>query len=172
MTKEKASLDLDNVKLMIQICNDDMDRWIEESKRVQAIINKKDDWRDKLAQGEYIVVSSPKGLSVGDNWISRSREKAEHTFKEKEHAQLLADKMNLMQEVHAFAHVRNDGWLPDWADEEAKWGLAREFEHVISDYTFYHNEFVFGVSVKSEEIAQEMVEEFGERIQDIYNKQY
>ena len=140
MTKEEASLDLENVKLTIQICKDDMERWIEESKRLQKIINKKDDWRL---------------VEVPDRWQELYEEKA----------LLMADMMH-------FAHARNEGWVPDWADEEAKWGLAREFEHVISDYTFYHNEFVFGVSVKSEEIAQEMLEEFGERVEEIYNKQY
>lgn len=36
----------------------------------------------------------------------------------------------------------------------------------------YLNAFVFGVAVKSEEIAKEMLEEFGDRIKNIYNKQY
>ena len=36
----------------------------------------------------------------------------------------------------------------------------------------YLNAFVFGVAVKSRKIAKEVLEEFGDRIKNIYNKQY
>lgn len=84
-----------------------------------------------------------------------------------------------MQEMHAFAHVMNEGWLPDWKNEygdkdDRKWGLAfnEDADGVYADWCDYTNPFVFGIAVKSEEIAEEMLVEFGKRIKAIYNKQY
>lgn len=136
----EAQENLRQAEIILEMHENGIREMKEDIKELEAIINKKDDWRL---------------VEVPDRWQELYEEKA----------LLMADMMH-------FAYARNEGWVPDLADEEAKWGLVREFGYVISDYTFYHNEFVFGVSVKSEEIAQEMLEEFGERIEEIYNKQY
>lgn len=141
-----------------------------ESELLNLFKNKKDNWRDKLTKGDYVI---GRGLNGLEAWYGYNRLEAEHTFKTKEQAQLLADKMNLMQKMHAFAHARNDGWVPDWEDGNSKWGLTTDsFEGVRLDYYFNLNGFIFGIAVKSEEIAEEMLAEFGERIKEIYNKQY
>lgn len=43
MTKEEAKLKLERVEEIIQRYKNDMDGWIDESKRLQEIIDKKDD---------------------------------------------------------------------------------------------------------------------------------
>ena len=78
-----------------------------------------------------------------------------------------------MQEMHAFAHVKNEGWMPDWGDDdESKWGIAIYENKCLIENFYDVNYFIFGIAVKSREIAEEMLAEFGERIKRIYNKQY
>ena len=88
--------------------------------------------------------------------------------------ELYEEKALLMADMMHFAYVRNKGWTPDWADEdEYKWGISLEEDGGMGVYAqLIFNEFAFGIAVKSKEIAQEMLEEFGERIEEIYNKQY
>lgn len=180
MTKEEARLKLreaqDNLRqaeIILEMHENGVREIKEDIVVLQEIINKKDDWRDKLTKGDYAVGATEDGLSP---WFGIHIKKAEHTFKEKEQAQLLAHKMNLMQEMYAFAHVKNEGWVPDWESGHIeRYGVFHEkygvFKVRVRSRTTY-NAFVFGVSVKSEAIAKEMLEEFGERIEEIYNKQY
>lgn len=135
-------------------------------------------WQDKLVQsksdGYYYITSNPNnGLLVNHSHGSSDR-KPEHAFREKEHAELIKEKMLLMQEMYAFAHVKNEGREPDWnSGSQVKWGVLVGIGGVplIESYSFY-NYFVFGIVVKSEEIAKEMLEIFGERIKKYYSKQY
>jgi hypothetical protein len=78
-----------------------------------------------------------------------------------------------MQEMHAFAHVRNKGWMPDWQDEgQVKYGVIQIGDVIGVERFTRANPFIFGVTVKSKEIAEEMLKEFRERIESIYNKIY
>lgn len=98
--------------------------------------------------------------------------KPEHAFPNEESAELIKEKILLMQEMHAFAHAMNDGWLPNWNDvSQKKHGIAYERNSSIIEFKHY-NYFIFGIAVKSEEIAEQMLKEFGERIEKYYNKQY
>lgn len=90
-------------------------------------------------------------------------------------AGLIAKKMNLMQEMHAFAFAMNpSGWCHDFRAET----LTSSFGIVIqngvcrigqNDQT---NSFAFGVYVELYDSAQEMLRQFGSRIEEIYNSQY
>ena len=87
--------------------------------------------------------------------------------------ELYEEKTLLMADMMHFAYVRNEGWVPDWKDENRKWGLIADAVEGIYLYSYFGcNPFIFGIAVKSEEIVKEMLEEFGERIKKIYNKQY
>ena len=149
----------------------------EDIEKLKAIINKKDNWRGKLEQPDttgfyFIERDEDKGFVVEEGFFSPR--KPEHAFKRWRQAELIMGKMLLMQEMYAFAHVKNEGWMPDWDDcETKKWGLITDTVEGIYLYSYFNfNPFIFGIAVKSEEIAQEMLEEFGERIEEIYNKQY
>lgn len=90
----------------------------------------------------------------------------------KEQAGLVKEKMLLMQEILAFAHVRNEGWEADWRDGGGKYGIVMVEDEITVKYYISVNAFIFGISVKSKEIAEEMLAIFGERIEKYYNKQY
>lgn len=179
MTKEEAKERQAELKSRIESHLDDIKSLNDVMSELEAIINKKDDWRDKLVQPEtsdyYRIHSDTRvGLEVFYTYTNKSKRKPEHVFRTQEQAEIVKDKMLLMQEMHSFAHVKNEGWLPDWRDaDECKWGIALGGERgMYVDWYFFTNGFVFGIAVKSEEIAEEMLEEFGERIDKIYNKQY
>ena len=142
MTKEEAKKRQAELKSRIESHLDDIKSLNSVMSELEAIINKKDEWRDReINKDEYV---------------------------------LLANKVTLMQEMHQFAHVRNEGWLPDWeSSHQTKWGLIYGgFVRLYLDNKYTSNNCIFGVAVKSREIAQEMLEEFGERISEVYNKQY
>ena len=78
-----------------------------------------------------------------------------------------------MADMMHFAYVRNEGWMPDWGDDdESKWGIAIYENKCLIENFYDVNYFIFGIAVKSQEIAKGMFEEFGKRIEKIYNKQY
>ncbi len=104
-------------------------------------------------------------INKKDSWRSvRVSDSWEELYEEK--ALLMADMMH-------FAYVRNEGWMPDWGDDdESKWGIAIYENKCLIENFYDVNYFIFGIAVKSKEIAKEMLEEFGKRIEKIYNKQY
>lgn len=132
-------------------------------------------WQDKLVQPSkdkhyFITNSHDKGFSV--NFDQYTGRKPEHAFKTKEQAELVKEKMLLMQEMLAFAHVRNDGWEPVWEDDSVKHGIRYKGD-TLCPCSYYHaNNFVFGIAVKSIKIAEEMLETFRERLEKHYKKQY
>ena len=168
--------ELRRAEIMLEMNENDVREMKEDIKELEAIINKKDDWREKLIQPNssayfYIGYGVEGVTTYTDRNVDR---KPEHAFRKPSHAQLLADKMQLMQEMYAFAHVKNEGWIADWRDGSVnKFGIAyNSCSGFITKPDSDCNLFIFGVSVKSMEIADEMFEEFGERIEEIYNKQY
>ena len=140
----EAQSNLKMAEIILEMHENGVRELKEDIKELEAIINKKEDWRDKI-------------------YFSTSQQK-----------KLLDAKIVLMQEMHAFAHARNEGWVANWGDEyAAKFGIA--YNSCIGFRTKPDsdcNRFIFGISVKSMEIADEMFKEFGERIAEIYNKQY
>lgn len=176
MTKEEVKKELEfyknlasNHEAIVKGCN-------EKIIELQAIINKPDRWQDSLVQPDkgqyfYLVSNTDKGLDVGLNSVFNR--KPEHAFRTQEQAELIKEKMLLMQEMHAFAHVRNQGWMPDWRNVgQVKHGIVQNGNDAEVDWFTHANFFVFGVVVKSKEIAEEMLDIFGERIEKFYNKQY
>ena len=141
---------------------------------------KSEKWQDKLVQPKnnncYFIGSDVKeGLTSfyslrSDGGMVR---KPEHVFANKEQAELVKEKMLLMQEMLAFAHVKNEGWKPDWKNGyKAKYGITISKDIADVDSWIYANGVVFGITVKSKEIAKEMLSIFGERIEKYYNEQY
>lgn len=176
MTKEEAKKELEfykdlasNHEAIVKGCN-------EKIIELKAIINKPDRWQDGLVRSDtekyfYLTRNIDKGLGVG--WCSGAKRKPEHAFRTKEQAELIKEKTLLMQEMYAFAHVKNEGWMPDWQDEEqSKYGIFQKVDGIEVGWATYVNSFVFGVVVKYMTIAEEMLEIFGERIKKFYNKIY
>ena len=183
MNKEKtieklrrAESDLRQANVVLEMHEQGIKEIKDEIKRLQAIINKPDRWQDSLVQpdkGDYFYLTGglSKGLFVGLSYVNKR--KPEHAFRTREQAELIKDKVLLMQEMHAFAHVRNEGWMPDWGNVgQVKHGIVQKGNDVEVDWFTHANPFVFGVVVKSRKIAEEMLEIFGERIEKFYNKMY
>lgn len=136
-------------------------------------------WQDKLVQPSesryyFITGDIDTGLSTLaiDSNISTNARKPEHAFRTKEQAKLVKEKMLLMQEMLAFAHVKNNGWEADWREVGGKYGIVMIEDEITVKHYILVNSFIFGISVKSKEIAEEMLAIFGERIAKYYQKQY
>ncbi|MDD4437953.1 MAG: hypothetical protein PHS04_07975 [Tissierellia bacterium] len=139
---KKNQAEIRHAEIMIEMYENGIRERKEHIAKFEEFINKKDDWRL---------------VEVPDIWQALYEEKA----------LLMADMMH-------FAYARNKGWVPDWGSRcKEKFGIVHEKYGVFkARCRMSYNSFVFGVSVKSEEIAKEMLKEFGKRIEEIYNKQY
>ena len=139
---KKNQAEIRHAEIMIEMYENGIRERKEHIAKLEEFINKKGNWRL---------------VEVPDSWQALYEEKA----------LLMADMMH-------FAYARNEGWVPDWEDDEQeKYGLTSDSYYKIYVCSYFGcNHFPFGIAVKSEEIAEEMLEEFGKRIEEIYNKQY
>lgn len=149
----------------------------EQLEEIDKQVNKPKDWRDKLvdpSDGYYhYIANSPSQNLIAEFSHGRSSRKRECAFKSYEQAELVAKKCNLMIEMHNFAYAMNDGWVPEFiSNNQMNYGLFLTYGTLRVDESYGVNNYIFGVAVKSEGIAEQMLEEFGERIKEIYNTQY
>jgi len=142
---------------------------------LEVLKNIPEKWQDQLTN----PLSSDYWYITGDTdgFITikgrKSSRKPEHAFMTQGEADLVKEKMLLMQEMLAFAHVRNEGWEPDWGNHNStKYGIILEFGKCKVHPAYIVNSFTFGVTVKSLAIANEMLSIFGERINKYYNRIY
>lgn len=150
---------------------------IKESNQAQEkVINtylsfeKSDNWRDEAVGSCYITLQEDDGLLKAAGNDDSTEELPLH-FKSNEEAGLLADKCNLMIEMWHFANVHNNGWKPNWNNDSKKYGVEKVHKGVGIESQGGYNSFVFGIAVKSIEIANKMLEEFKDKIEEVYNKQ-
>jgi hypothetical protein len=136
-------------------------------------------WNEKCVdtKGEYHIIVSNSNTCFTtmivnanpDTNIGTCRQ-PKHAFHTQEEAELCEDKFTLMVELHNFCRVKNEGWVADWENGDAqKWGVIFSRNLEVEDY-WSINGFLGGFSVKSKEIAEEMLAEFGDRLL-IFNKQ-
>lgn len=122
-------------------------------------------WRDE-AVGRWDVC----GLigSTGEFSPADCDENYPLHYKTEEEAQRFADKINLFNEMNHFALIHNEGWKADWKDvRKEKFGVGhRDGFEVVDGYVC--NTFLFGISVRTEEIADKMLDEFKDRL-EVYN---
>ena len=136
---------------------------------------KYEEWVNKIADicrdaAKYYYITSTPRLNMqacAQNCDSNSTRKPNYKIPCLHLAIFLAKKFTLIQELETFAWLMNDGWRPDWNDKSSdKWGLivtpALDFRSVSNC-----NNLLFGITVKSQEIAIEMIRLFGDRITDI-----
>ena len=157
---------------------DKIEQLKKEVEHLKNDFEKPTKWQDGLVQPseEYYY----KIEDIDDSAFSikyegyNSSVKPEHAFRTEQQAELIKEKMLLMQEMFAFAHVRNDGKIFDWSkgNYQDKFGIEMFEGRCRINRLWVNNCFVFSISVKSKEIAKEMLQIFGERIEKYYNKQY
>ena len=134
-------------------------------------------WQDRLAQPHkdrfyFIRECYLKGFDVSAAYQISTRQ-PEHAFATEEQATITKEKMLLMQEMLAFAYIKNGNWVADWTSKnQPKWGVFIYIDTPEVNWTINANNLVFGIAVESNEIAEEMLEIFGDRIKMFYNLQY
>ena len=137
-------------------------------------------WEDKWIQpdnGNFYKIGTETSEGFESIFYSTtSTRKPRHAFKTKEQADLMVEKCKLMVEMQNFAAVHNEGWTPDWErNDKYNFGIiingSKDIPLRADGYNAF-NSLVFGIAVKSIEIAEKMLEEFGTRIKKYYNEQY
>lgn len=173
--KNKEKITLDQLSLAAEMLAKEVNELKTIIEELQNEPVEQEKWQDKLVQPcrdehYYITTFHYKGFSV--NSAFNTERKPEHAFKTREQAELVKEKMLLMQEMLAFAHAKNEGWKPVWEDDSVKHGIRYKGD-TLCPCSYYHaNNFVFGIAVKSIKIAEEMLEIFRERIEKHYKNQY
>ena len=122
-------------------------------------------WRDE-AVGRWDVC----GLigSTGEFNTADCEENYPLHYKTEEQAKRFADKINLFNEMNHFAIIHNEGWKADWKDgEQKKYGIQYSMGFFVN-FGCLTNEHLFGISVRTEEIAKKMLKEFKYRL-EVYN---
>ena len=92
------------------------------------------------------------------------------TFKTVEEVEQYDKERILMFKLHKWAEEHNGGWTPNWKDlEEEKWAVMYDNKYKI--FEIYENcrylELLKLPYFKSEEIAEQFIEEFGEEIKEV-----
>lgn len=136
------------------------DYTIGELKELIAKKEKKD-WK-KQSLGQYRILLCDDGIYR----YSRHKHTYNFSYTKESDAELFAKKMDLMNRMNLFALIHNEGWKADWEGaRQKKWGIGHNEDScfIIEEHNDY-NMFLFGISVKSEEIAESMLEEFKDEL--------
>lgn len=88
-------------------------------------------------------------------------------------ADFIADKFELLMDMSNFSFAVNKDWTPDWNNtNQCKYGIVlKNGKAQISENPIF-NLYVFGIVVKTQKLALEMLEEFKERIEFFFNKPF
>lgn len=79
----------------------------------------------------------------------------------------LGERLSLMIDMTEYAKRVNKGWVPNWEDDSRKYGVSNISGAYFPDWCCSGNGvvFVFGISVKSANLAKEMFDKFRDRIE-------
>lgn len=124
-------------------------------------------WQDELPKvGEEASIFS---FSLEREKVSFETE-IQYAFNTKFSVSILAKKLDLLIRMSNFALIKNDGWEADWSDKNSpKYGLII-YNNEVRAHANFHNIFVFGISFKTHEIADEAFNEFMNEIEEVFIK--
>ena len=89
-------------------------------------------------------------------------------FKTKEEAEQYDKERILLFKMHKWAEEHNEGWTPDWEDfREPKYTIAYEYRKFVVSPAYTYQQFLKVPYFKTEEIAEQFIEEFGEEIKEV-----
>ena len=88
-------------------------------------------------------------------------------FKTEEEVEQFDKERILLFKLHKWAEEHNGGWKPDWRDDEIKYYITDEYDRFKIDYTVCYRMFIKLPYFKSEELAEQFIEEFGEEIKEV-----
>lgn len=146
----------------------------EAIKLLKEKIENESDWKNKLidtSEGKYCYINDASEKTKIQVASHNRMRKPIRAFKTKEQAQIVADRYDLMRDMMQFAHVHNEGWIPDWGNgNQYKFGIIFRGKFSANSRTLY-NDFVSYVAVRNQEIAEKMLNEFEDRLHVVL-KQY
>ena len=90
-------------------------------------------------------------------------------FKTKEEAEQFDKERILLFKLHKWAEEHNEGWTPKWEGNGVKWYVMYETDRNILkiNWCVCCRQFTKLPYFKSEEIAKQFIEEFGEEIKEV-----
>lgn len=89
-------------------------------------------------------------------------------FKTTEQAEQYDKERILLFKLHKWAEERNGGWTPNWNDlDEGKWAVRYEGDIFYKYLVYSYQYFLKLPYFKSEEIAEQFIEEFGNEIKEV-----
>lgn len=89
-------------------------------------------------------------------------------FKTEEEAEKYDKERILLFKLHKWAEEHNGGWTPNWNDlDEGKWAVRYEGDIFYKYLVYSYQYFLKLPYFKSEEIAKQFIEEFGEEIIEV-----
>ena len=89
-------------------------------------------------------------------------------FKTEEEAEQFDKERILLFKLHKWAEEHNGGWKPNWKDDEIKYYITDEYDRFKIDYTVCYRMFIKLPYFKSEELAEQFIEEFGDEIKEVF----
>jgi hypothetical protein len=123
-------------------------------------------WQDELPKvGEEASIFS---FSLKREKVSFETE-IQHAFNTKFNVAILAKKLDLLIRMSNFALIKNDGWEADWCNLNEKYGLYIRMNEVVVSRGFSNN-YIFGITFKTHDIAKEALNEFGNEIIEVFLK--
>lgn len=90
-------------------------------------------------------------------------------FKTREEAEQFKKEQILLFKLHKWAEEHNEGWTPKWEGNGVKWYVMYETDRNILkiNWCVCCRQFTKLPYFKSEEIAKQFIEEFGEEIKEV-----
>nr|DAY02263.1 MAG TPA: hypothetical protein [Caudoviricetes sp.] len=91
-------------------------------------------------------------------------------FETEEEAKQRLKEQRLLFKIKKWAEIHNEGWEPDWSDDEKKWYVYYNHVEERLNVTWGYNSTNFAKLpyFKTREIAQECIDLFGDEIKEVF----
>ena len=91
-------------------------------------------------------------------------------FKTEEEAEQFDKERILLFKLHKWAEEHNGGWTPNWEGDGVKWYVTYETDRNILkiNWCVCCRQFIKLPYFKSEELAREFIEKFGDEIKEVF----
>ena len=90
-------------------------------------------------------------------------------FKTRKEAEQFDKERILLFKMHKWAEEHNEDWTPDWEDCERKFYITYQMEYGVfnTSWCVNYKQFTKLPYLKSEKLAQQFIEEFGDEIKEV-----
>lgn len=120
---------------------------------------------------EYYFVSA-NGLAKYDSWDNYDFEKRAfaqgNIFKTQQEAELESKRRNLLTRFRAFRDECNNGWKPDWSNNDTKWSISKNEDGLFDTWTKGLDTFAIFGYFKNQSDCERAIELFGDEIKELF----